>query len=62
MNDVWKNTGPGAAIEKGGGNLGGETAPDVGEYGPLNAEGMLKQSAMLHRIAHTSLFRSSRVY
>lgn len=40
MNDVWKNTGPGAAIEKGGGNLGGETAPDVGEYGPLNAKGM----------------------
>ncbi|CDH52412.1 predicted protein [Lichtheimia corymbifera JMRC:FSU:9682] len=38
VNDVWKNTGPGAAIARGGGgNVGGETAPDVGDYGPLNA-------------------------
>ena len=34
INDVWKNTGPGAAISR-----GGETAPDVGDYGPLNARG-----------------------
>lgn len=42
VNDVWKNTGPGAAIARGsgGGNVGGETAPDVGDYGPLNARGM----------------------
>ncbi|KAI7882166.1 hypothetical protein K492DRAFT_186265 [Lichtheimia hyalospora FSU 10163] len=39
INDVWKNTGPGAAISRGGHYtvFGGETAPDVGDYGPLNA-------------------------